>query len=103
MRGYGLNLSPKLLLNPVQVESVIPVDQIDGQAQMSKSAGSTNAMKVSLRIFREVEVDDNVNSLDIDTTRQKIGTDEVAAYTVAEIMEDSVAVMLKHARVRVEA
>jgi hypothetical protein len=59
-------------------------------------------MEIGLRVLGKIEVDDDVDGLDIDAASQEIGTDEVAADTVAEIMEDAVAVGLKHLGVRVE-
>lgn len=102
-RGNGLDLGAELLLYPVQVEPVFPVDQIDGQAQMSKTTRSTNAVQIRLSVLWEIEVDDNVDSLDIDTTSQQIGADKVSAYAIPEIVENTVAVVLEHASVRVEA
>ena len=70
---------------------------------MPKSSGSTNTMKIGFGILREIEVDDNVDGLDINTTRQKIGADKIAADAIAEVVEDAVAVRLKHTSVTVEA
>lgn len=60
-------------------------------------------MEVGLCIFREIEVDDHIHGLDIDTTGKKIRADEVAAYTVPEIMKHAVTVVLQHLGVRVKA
>ena len=70
---------------------------------MSETARSTNPMQIGFGVLRKVKVDYNVDSLDIDTTSEQIRTDKVSAYTVAEVMEDAVTVVLKHARMRVEA
>ena len=59
-------------------------------------------MEVCLRVLREIEVNDDVHRLDIDTTGEEVGTDKVAADTLAEVVEDAVAVGLEHLRVRVE-
>lgn len=99
----GLNLGTKLLFDPVKVEAIFPVDQVDSQTQMSETARSTDPMQICLGVLWEVEVDDNVDGLDINTTGEQIRTDKVSAYTVAEVVEDAVTVVLKHARMRVEA
>lgn len=68
----GLDLGTKLLLDAVEVEAVLPVDQIDGQTKMTESPGAANAVEVRLGILWEIEVDDHVDSLNIDTTGQQI-------------------------------
>lgn len=101
--GNGLNLSTKLLLDTIKVEAVFPVDQIDGQAKMTKSARATNAMQISFCVLGKVEVDDNIDGLDVDTTGQQIGTDKVPAHAIAKVVENAITVVLQHSGVRVEA
>lgn len=67
-----LNFSPELLLDSVQVESIIPVDEVNSETKVSESTRSTNAVKVGLGVFGEVEVDNNVYSLNINTASEKI-------------------------------
>ena len=59
-------------------------------------------MKVGLRVLREIEVDDDVYGLNIDTASEEVRADEVAADAVTEVVEDAVAVGLQHLGVRVE-
>lgn len=92
----GLDLSSKFLLNLVQVVSVVPVNEVDGNTEMAKSSRSTNSMEIGLGVLREVKVDDHVDGLDIDTSGKQIGTDEVSARAVSELMEDSVSMALDH-------
>jgi hypothetical protein len=47
-------------------------------------------VQVCLAILGEVKVNDDVDGLDVDTTRKEIGTDKVAAYAVAEIVENTI-------------
>lgn len=101
-RWDWLDLSAKLLLDLVEVEPVIPVDEVDGQTKVSETSRTTDTVEVGLSVLWEVEVDDNVHSLDIDTTSQEIGANKVAAVTIPEVMEDAVTVVLKHAGVGVE-
>ena len=98
----GCNLGTKLLLDSVEVEAIIPIDQVDRHSQMSEPSRSTNAMEVGLRILRKIEIDDHIHSLDVDTTSKKIRTYEVAANTIPEIMKHAVAVVLQHLGMRVE-
>jgi len=69
---------------------------------MTKTSGTTYAVKVRLRVLREIEVDDDIDCLDIYTASEEVGTDKVAADTLAEVVEDAVAVRLKHLGMRVE-
>lgn len=97
------NLSAKLLLDFVEVEAIIPIDQVDRDSQMPETPRSPNAVEVGLCILWEIEIDDHVDSLNVNTTGKKIRANEIAAYTVPEIVEHTVTVMLQHLRVRVEA
>lgn len=49
---YGFYFSSQLLLNTFQVESIIIGDQVDGQAEMSKT---TSKKKFKLSIRRSTE------------------------------------------------
>ena len=98
-----LDLRPELLLDPIEVEPVVVGDEVDRQAQVAKAPRAADAVQVRLRRLGEVEVDDDVDGLDIDAAREQVGGDEVAAGPVAEVVEDTVAVRLQHARVDVEA
>ena len=59
-------------------------------------------MKVSFAVLGEVKVDDDVHCLNIDTTGEEVGADEIAAYAVAEVVENTVTMGLQHLRVGVE-
>lgn len=99
----GLDFGTKLLLNSVKVEAIFPVDQVNSQTQVTETTRATNTMEISLGVLGEVEVDDDVDSLDIDTTSQKVRAHQVATDTVAEVVEDAVTVGLHHAGMGVEA
>ena len=70
---------------------------------MSETATSTNSMEISFCVFREIEIDDNVDCLDVDTASEEIRAYKIAAFPVAEIVENSIARLLKHACMRVKA
>ena len=99
----GLNLRPQLLLNPVQVKPVLVCDKVDSKTKVSETPATADAVKVRLRILGEVEVDDDVDGLDIDTTGKKVGTDKIPAHAIAEVMENAVTMALQHLGVRVKA
>jgi len=60
-------------------------------------------MEIGLCVLWKVKIDDNVDSLDIDTTRQQIRADQVSANAISEVVEDAVTVRLQHLCVRIEA
>ena len=60
-------------------------------------------MEVGLGHLREVEVDDDVDRLDVDTSGEEIAADQVPAEAGSEVVEDSVAVSLGHLGVDVVA
>lgn len=99
----GLDLGSQLLLDTVEIESILVRDQVDGQTKVTETTRTTDSVQVSLGVLGEVKVDDNVDGLDIDTSGQQIGTDQVTAGTVAEIVENPVSMRLEHLCVRVEA
>lgn len=98
-----MDLGAEFLLDPVEVVPVVGRDQVDRETEVTVTARTTDPVQVRLGRFREVEVDDDVDGLDVDTAGEQVGADEVAADAVAEVVEDAVAVRLEHARVRVEA
>jgi hypothetical protein len=126
-RGHGLDLGAELLLDSVEVESVLVGEEVDGESEVTESTGSSDSMQVGLGGLGEVlrgeskedrsvrgpkrraqeaathEVDDNVDGLDIDTSSEEVRADEVSADSLSEVVEDSVSVSLEHLCVRVEA
>jgi len=99
----GLDFGSQLLLDVVKIEAVVPVDQVDSQTKMSKSSRTTDTMEISFRVLRKVKVDHNVDGLDINTTSKQIRADKVAADSIAEVVENTVTVGLKHTGVTVKA
>lgn len=98
-----LDFRTEISLDIVQVESVIPVNQVDCQTKMAIPTRSTNTMEICLGVLGEVKVDDNVDRLDVDATGEEIGAYQVAAYTITEIVEDAIPGLLGHLSVTVEA
>ena len=91
------------MLNPIQVESVLESNEVDGQTKMPKSTRAPNAMQVGLRVLGEVKVDYNVDRLNVDTAGEKVGTNEVTRPTVAKFVENTISVGLLHLGVDVKA
>ena len=70
---------------------------------MTETTRAANTVKIGFSGLGEIEVDDDVDGLDVDTTSDKIGTDQVTAVTLTEVVEDAVTVLLLHAGVDVVA
>ena len=62
----------------------VSAHESDGQTLRSKAAGTANAMKVGVSVERHVEVEDNIDLLNIDTTTEELSSDEDA---VTELLE----------------
>jgi hypothetical protein len=73
------------------------------RTEVSEASGAADAVEVGLGRAREVKVDHDVDRRDVDTAREEIRRDKVAAGAVAEVVEDAVAVRLEHLGVDVEA
>ena len=101
--GDRLDLRSELLLNLIQIETILVGNKVDSQTQMPKSTRATNAMKVSFAVLRKIKVNDDVYCLNIDTTSKEIGADEVTAHAVAEVVENAITVGLQHFCMGVEA
>ena len=70
---------------------------------MSIPSGSSNPMKICLSVLREIEIDDYVDSLNVNSTSKKIGAHEISADAVSEIVEDAIPVLLKHLGMGIKA
>lgn len=101
--GNRLDFCAKFLFNLVQVESILPVDQVDGQTEVSETARSPDPMQICLSVFGEVKIDDDIHGLNIDTPSQQVGADKVAADTISEVVEDAISMVLLHASMGVKA
>ena len=101
--GDRLDFRSELLLNLIQIETILVGNKVNSQTQMSKSTRTTNAMKVSFAVFWEIKVNDNVYCLNIDTTSKEIRADKVTAHAVTEVVENAITVGLQHFCMRVEA
>lgn len=98
-----LDFDTQILLNVVEVEAVIPADKVDGEAQVAVAARTANAVQVGLGVLGEVEVDNNIHGLNVNTTGKKVGAHKVAASAVAEVVENAITSVLGHLGVAVEA
>ena len=100
--GNRLNFGAEFLLNAVEIEAILPIDQVDSQTEMSETARTTDTMQIRLCVLGEIEVDNDVHSLNVDTSGQQIRADKVAAHAVAEVVEYAITIMLQHTCMRIE-
>lgn len=70
---------------------------------MTETTRTTNTVQVGFSVLGKIEVDDNVNSLNIDTTGEQVRADQVTAHAVPEVVENTVTSVLEHLGMRVEA
>mmetsp|Transcript_29631 Transcript_29631/g.27086 ORF Transcript_29631/g.27086 Transcript_29631/m.27086 type:complete len:248 (-) Transcript_29631:478-1221(-) len=70
---------------------------------MSESTTSSNSVKIGFSGLGEIEVDDDIYGLDIDTSGAEIRTDETSAVTLSEVVENFISVPLVHSGVNVIA
>mmetsp|Transcript_2200 Transcript_2200/g.7977 ORF Transcript_2200/g.7977 Transcript_2200/m.7977 type:complete len:876 (+) Transcript_2200:144-2771(+) len=99
----GLDFGAELLLNLVQIVAVVVRNEVDGEAEVAEAAGAADAVQVRLRVFREIEIDHDVDRLNVDAAGEEIGRDEIAARAVPEVVKDAIAVRLDHLGVDVKA
>ena len=97
------NFCPQFRLDPLQGVSIIICDEVNGDTKMAESTRTTDAMQIGFGHLGEVEVDDDIDSLYIDATSEQIRADQIAAQSLAEVMEDPVPVRLGHLGMDVEA
>lgn len=72
LRGDGLDLSSQFVLDSIKVVSILEGNHVDSETEMSETARSADSVEVSFRVLGEVEVDDHIDRLDIDTSGEEI-------------------------------
>ncbi len=60
-------------------------------------------MQIGLCGFREVEVNHNIHRLNIDSSGEKVRTNEMSCGAIAELMKYSISVGLFHFRMNIKA
>ena len=51
-------------------------DEVNGDAQVTKTSRTADAVKIRLGMFRKVKVDNNVDGLNVDATRKQVCTEQ---------------------------
>ena len=70
--GNGFDFGAEFGFDFVQGESVVVGDQVDCHTEMAEPSGPTDSVQVGLRHLGEVEVDDDIDCLDVDTTGEEV-------------------------------
>jgi len=65
-----LDFCIQFLFYPIKIEAIVVSEEIDGQAQMPITSGSTYSVQVGLRVLWKIEVDHNIDRRDINPTRE---------------------------------
>lgn len=52
--------------------SIFVSDQVHSQTKVAKTTRTTNAMEVSFAVLGEVEINNNIHGLNIDTSGEKV-------------------------------
>lgn len=86
----AFDLSVEFILDIEQVLLVIFGNEVDGHTQMTKSSGSADSMEIGLSVFWKIKVDDNVDSLDVDSSCKNIGTHKASGFSIFEIVKDPI-------------
>lgn len=68
---------------------------------MAEASRTTDAMQVGFGHTREIKIDDDVDGLHVDTSSEEVWAHEIAAEARSEVVEHTIAVCLRHARVNV--
>ena len=70
---------------------------------MSESPRPANTVQIRLSSLGKVEVDDHVDTLDVDASGEEVGAHQVPSSACAELVEHAIAVSLSHLGMNVEA
>ena len=70
---------------------------------MPEATCTPNAMQIGFRRLWKVKIDDNINGLNVNTTCEEVGGNEVTSRAIAELVEDAITMRLLHLSVDVKA
>ena len=70
--GNGLDFRAQFVLDAVKGKAIFVRDQVDGNAQVAKPTRTTDSVQVRLGHLRKIEIDDHIDSLNVDTTSKQV-------------------------------
>jgi len=59
-------------------------------------------MQISFRHFGKIKVDNNVHSLNVDTTCEQVAADKIPTETLTEVVENTIAIFLAMTKYRIK-
>ena len=83
------DFSVQLIFNLEKMLLIIFSDEIDGETQVSKTTRSTNSVKIGFSVLGEIEIDDNVNWQDINTSCKNVSANQASGFSIFEIVVNS--------------
>ena len=84
----ALDLGVEFVLNCEQIVLVVFSDEVDCHSKMTESSRSANSVEVGLSVLGEIKVDDNVDSLDVDTSGEDVCAHQASGFTIFEVVEN---------------
>lgn len=91
-----LDLSAVELLDLSHHADVLSGDEVDGNTLTSETSTTTDSVDIVLTVCWEIVVDDQGDLLNIDTTCQKISSDQDTGRTGTELLHNQVTLTLVH-------
>lgn len=89
-----LDLGVVELLELAERADVLISDKIDGDSLSSETSGTSDSVNVVLQVLWEIEVDNQRDLMDINSTGQEIGGDEDTGRSGTELSQDDVTILL---------
>jgi len=96
VEGKLTNNSVVVLFNFTEHLNITLRDEVDSNTLTTEAATTTNTMEVVFHIGGEIEVDDDVNVVNVDTTGDEIGGSENTGVTITEVLHDLFTLTLGH-------
>ena len=91
-----LNLGAVELLDLSHHAHIVSSYEVDGNTLPAESSTATNTMDVVFAVGREIVIDNEGYLLNIDTTSQKISSDQNAGRARTELFHDNITLRLLH-------
>eukprot|EP00760_Papus_ankaliazontas_P032971 PhM_4_TR6111/c0_g1_i1/m.59329 len=99
VHGELLDLSVVVRLDVLEQRGVLGGDEVDGNTLAAEATGAANAVEVVLLVRRQVEVDHDGDVVHVDAAGEQVGRDEHTRAASAELLDDLLAVALRHVAV----
>jgi len=87
MWGHWVDFCVQLFLNFYDILLISFCYEVDSQSDLTKPARSANSVQVGTAFVGEVEVDDNIDGLHINTSGNQIGADQSLELSFSESVE----------------